>query len=89
MADSSPTPERSDEEPAPDRSLTARWRWQGAMLAGAGVIVIVWQWDMVAKGDAIAATWAMVALGAAAVVAGGVLLLKDRPSHQGPGDDGV
>lgn len=80
MADRSPTPDTPDDEPTePDRSLFARWWWQGAMLAGAGAIVVVWQWDLIRKDEAIAANWAIVALGVAAVVAGAVLLWKDRP----------
>jgi hypothetical protein len=71
--------DEADDEPAHDRSLTARWWWQGAVLAATGVVVIVWQWGVISSGDAIAANWAMVALGLAAVAAGGVLLWHDRP----------
>ncbi len=91
MADRSPAPEPSDDEqtdlPRQDRSLFARWWWQGAMLAGTGVVVIVWQWDVITKGDAIGPTWAMVALGVLAVIGGALLVWKDRPRQQPPGDD--
>lgn len=96
MADRSPRPDRPDDaapdeptdvdSPAPSRSLFARWWSQGALLAGTGVIVIVWQWDVISKGTAIGANWAMAALGAAAVVGGAVLVWKDRPRDTPPDD---
>lgn len=86
MADRTPArSDRHDETPAEDAEtptrptpLTERWWWTGGALALVGAVVIGWQWDVISKGDAIPATWAVVGLGAIAVVAGGVILWRDR-----------
>jgi len=69
------------EEPQGPTPLTERWWWTGAALVLVGAVVVGWQWDVIAKGDAIAATWAVVALGAAAVVVGGLWIWRDRPKR--------
>jgi len=82
--DAGPTDE--DATPMPDRSLAGRWWWQAFVVGITGVVVIGFQWNVVRDGEAIAATWAMIALGVAAVVAGCVIAWRTRPGR--PADDG-
>lgn len=93
MADSSRDPDRSPAtpkpgEPAPerfgDRSLTKRWWWPAAVVAITGAAVIGMQWDVIQTGGAIAATWLMVVIGAAAIVVGGVIAWRARPNREDP-----
>lgn len=83
-----PTRDRSpaddDEQRVGPTALTDRWWWTGVALMLVGVVVIGWQWDVVTKGDAIVATWVVVAIGAVAVVVGAAWLWRDRPRR---GDD--
>lgn len=90
MADRSPAPDRSPDEPdaAPrSRSLTERWWWQAAVLIIAGGAVIGFQWDVLANGEPIAATWAMVVIGAGVIVFGAVVAWRTRPRQEEPHDD--
>ena len=68
-----------------ERSLDRRWWWQGFVFAIVGVAIIGFQWGVITSGQAIAATWVMVVIGAALVVAGGVTAWRDRPR---PDSDG-
>lgn len=82
MADRSPDRTPDDDAPAErvgPTPLTERWWWTGGALALVGVVVIGWQWDVIAKGEAIVATWAVAGLGAVAVAAGLAWLWRDRP----------
>jgi len=88
MADRIPDPDRplassaaettSGSEPT-NRSLTHRWWWQAAVIAVTGAAIIGFQWEVISGGEPIAATWVMVGIGAAAVVAGAVVAWRSRP----------
>ena len=62
-----------------ERSLDRRWWWQAFVFAIVGVAIIGFQWGVITSGDAILATWIMVAIGAALIVAGAVTAWRDRP----------
>lgn len=90
MADRSPDRSPADDDAADATEervgrtpLTERWWWTGGALALVGVVVIAWQWDVIVKGDAIAATWAVAGLGAVAVVVGASWIWRDRPKRSG------
>ncbi len=87
MADRSPDRSPADDDAPEERvgptPLTERWWWTGGALALVGVVVIAWQWDVIGKGEAIAATWVVVALGAGAIVLGVSWLWRDRPRRSG------
>lgn len=80
------TPDRrpsADRAPAPAPGgrtpLTDRWWWTGGALALVGVVVIAWQWPTISAGEAIVATWVVVALGLGAVGLGAIWVWRDRP----------
>ena len=85
MADRSPDRTPADDDAAEERvgprPLTERWWWQGGALALVGVVVIAWQWNVISTGEALWATWAVVALGAVAVAVGARWLWRDRPKR--------
>jgi|GEM_PF-2559984 len=101
MADRSPAPDPEpddasrdldtpepvgDDDPAESRSLFDRWWWQSATVVVIGFVVIGFQWEVISTGEAIAANYAMVALGLAAVALGAYLFWKDRPKAPEPDD---
>ncbi len=81
MADRSPDPAPDDDAPSGPTPLTERWWWTGGALALVGMVVIGWQWDVIAKGEAIIGTWVVVALGAGAIALGASWLWRDRPKR--------
>ena len=62
-----------------ERSLDRRWWWSAAVQAIVGIAVIGFQWEVIADGEAIWATWVMVVIGAGLIVAGGITAWRDRP----------
>lgn len=80
-----PTPAQAPRDDAPRTGpvpLTERWWWTGGAAIAVGAVVIGWQWDVIGKGDAIPATWFVVALGAVMAVGGAVRVWLDRPSRK-------
>ncbi len=64
-----------------ERSLDRRWWWSAAVRGIVGFAVIGFQWEVITSGQAIWATWIMVAIGAALLVSGGVTAWRDRPNR--------
>jgi hypothetical protein len=64
-----------------ERSLDRRWWWSAAVRAIVGFAVIGFQWEVITSGQAIWATWIMVAIGAALLVSGGATAWRDRPQR--------
>jgi hypothetical protein len=64
-----------------ERSLDRRWWWQAFVFTIVGIAVIGFQLGVITAGQAIVATWIMVAIGAALIVAGPVTAWRDRPRH--------
>ena len=62
-----------------ERSLDRRWWWQAFIFAIVGIAIIGFQWEVLTTGQAIWATWVMIAIGAVLVVAGAVTAWRDRP----------
>ena len=62
-----------------ERSLDRRWWWQAFVFGIVGIAIIGFQWEVIATGEAIAATWVMVAIGAVLIVAAAVTAWRDRP----------
>jgi hypothetical protein len=89
-AEAEQAPEQTPEEAAEALAtrptpLTERWWWTGGSLALVGVVVIVWQWSSISAGESVWGNWAVAALGAVAVVVGGIWVWRDRPK----GDPGA
>lgn len=62
-----------------ERSLDRRWWWQAFVFTIVGLAIIGFQWGVITSGQAIVATWIMVVIGAALIVAGAVTAWRDRP----------